>query len=175
MFSSKTKAALVWLACVYVIYHFTSTLKAEWHFIDNVDLIIHEAGHMVFMPFGQFIMVLGGSLLQVLVPIMFFVYFYRAKQHFSQAVMLLWIAVNLFYIGLYASDAIKMELPLLGGDGVAHDWNYLLMESKLIAQTKLVSDIIYFAGLVNIFFAAYIAFAHYKDPDPPAKIFTNQI
>lgn len=38
----------------------------EWHLIDGVNLVIHEAGHIVFMPFGEFIMIAGGSLFQII-------------------------------------------------------------------------------------------------------------
>jgi hypothetical protein len=34
----------------------------EFRFLDNVDLVPHEAGHMLFSWFGEFIMVLGGTM-----------------------------------------------------------------------------------------------------------------
>ena len=37
-------------------------------FIHGIDLIFHEAGHVIFGFFGQFLAVLGGSLMQVLIP-----------------------------------------------------------------------------------------------------------
>lgn len=163
MFNSKTKAVLVWLSCIYCFYYLQGALKQDWHFIDNVDLIIHEAGHLIFMPFGEFLTVAGGSLLQVILPIIFFIYFHKEKQYFSQAVMLLWVAINLFNVGVYASDALKMQLPLLGGENSGHDWNYLLLQTRLINQTKLVSDLIFFSGIVNVLFAAYLAFTHMND------------
>jgi len=39
----------------------------QWHFIDGVNLLIHEAGHIIFMPFGEFISIAGGSLFQLIV------------------------------------------------------------------------------------------------------------
>ena len=38
-------------------------------FIHSVNLVFHEAGHVLFRPFGDFMTVLGGSLLQLLVPL----------------------------------------------------------------------------------------------------------
>ena len=35
--------------------------------IDNVDHVIHEAGHVFFSLFGKFIYTLGGSLMQVII------------------------------------------------------------------------------------------------------------
>ncbi|MCU0238694.1 MAG: hypothetical protein MUC29_04560 [Pyrinomonadaceae bacterium] len=34
-------------------------------FLDFIDLPIHETGHLLFRPFGEFMMVAGGTLFQV--------------------------------------------------------------------------------------------------------------
>src|ERR1700755_2634051 len=86
----------------------------RWHFIDGVNLIIHEAGHVVFMPFGEFITVAGGSLFQLIVPAAFALYFYRRGQLFSAALVLFWLGQSLLNVAVYAGDALKVELPLLG-------------------------------------------------------------
>src|SRR5438309_8047992 len=39
------------------------------NFLHLVLLPFHEAGHVIFRPFGTFIMILGGSLGQLLMPI----------------------------------------------------------------------------------------------------------
>ena len=44
-------------------------------FLHLPDLIFHEAGHVIFSPLGQFMSVLGGSLLQFLVPVILAVSF----------------------------------------------------------------------------------------------------
>ena len=36
----------------------------DWRLIDGVNLVIHEAGHILFMPFGEFVMIAGGPLFQ---------------------------------------------------------------------------------------------------------------
>jgi hypothetical protein len=49
-------------------------------FLHRVDLVFHEAGHILFIPFGSFMSILGGSLLQILVPLIFtaaFLIYYR--------------------------------------------------------------------------------------------------
>jgi hypothetical protein len=60
---------------VYGLYY----LFVPDHFglIDSVDLAIHETGHIVFGPFGEFVGTLGGTLLQLLFPATFAVYFWR--------------------------------------------------------------------------------------------------
>ncbi len=65
-------AGLYFLWCAYDPY--------QWHLIDGVNLVIHEAGHIIFMPFGEFMMIAGGSLFQVIMPAAFAGYFFYHKQ-----------------------------------------------------------------------------------------------
>ncbi len=52
----------------------------QWHLIDGVNLVNHEAGHLIFSPFGEFLMIAGGSLFKVIMPALFVGYFwYQGK------------------------------------------------------------------------------------------------
>jgi hypothetical protein len=121
-----------------------------WIFLNNADLIIHEAGHVIFWPFGAFMHILGGSLNQVLVPIIFVVYFYTQKQFYSAALTLFWVGENLIYVATYAGDAVKMQLPLLGGDNVIHDWNWLLTYTGQLNHTDQIAGTIKTLGILTI-------------------------
>ena len=103
-----------------------------WDLLDDVDLAIHEAGHIVFSPFGDVVGALGGSLFQTLVPAVFVAYFLRARQRFAAAITMGWVAVNLVNVSRYISDARAQELPLLGGENVIHDWWYVLISWDLL-------------------------------------------
>src|SRR3954468_7030584 len=96
---------------------------ADWRFVDNFNLVIHEAGHILFMPFGQFMTIAGGSLFQVIVPAAFAVYFYYQEKYYSSALVLFMVGESLINVSVYAGDAVTMQLPLLGGDDSIHDWN----------------------------------------------------
>jgi hypothetical protein len=143
------------LICGYFLYcGFTPT---EWHFIDNVNLIFHEAGHTIFMFFGDFIHVAMGSGFQILLPLLISVYFYFNDQKTSAAITLGWVGQNLVNVSVYARDAIAMELPLLGGDGVMHDWNYLLNELHVLKYTPVIAHTIYGLGMTIIFSSLLLA------------------
>jgi len=96
----------------------------RFRLLDSVDLTIHEAGHIFFGPFGDAIGALGGTLLQLLLPLAFVVYFWRRADRYAAAVVLFWVAQNLWNIARYIADARAQQLPLVGGG--EHDWNYLL-------------------------------------------------
>lgn len=148
----RFKLTIAILASLYFLY--CATDVAQWHFIDNANLLVHEGGHMVFMPFGQFMYVLGGSLMQVLLPALFVIYFYWRDEMYSAALVLFWVGENLLNVSNYAADALKMQLPLLFGDDSIHDWNWLLFETHQLRHTDTIALIIRLLGTLTIITAA---------------------
>ena len=130
----------------------------QWHLIDGANLLIHEAGHLVFMPFGEYLMIAGGSLLQVIMPALFVFYFYRNKKAYSAALVMLWVGESILNVSVYAGDSIKMQLPLLGGQDSVHDWNYLLDGAGLLAATPKIEMLIRLGGTLVIMSGLYWAF-----------------
>ena len=84
--------------------------------VDMANLVFHEAGHILFLPFGSFLKSLGGSLTQVLIPIVCMVTF-LLKNHdrYAAAVALWWAGENLVDLAPYVADARALQLVLLGG------------------------------------------------------------
>lgn len=117
-----------------------------WRFIDGVNLLLHEAGHPLFSFFGEFAMVAGGTLMQLLFPLAFVVYFHRSRQPFGAAVSLAWLGESLFNVARYAADARARVLPLLGGDEVGHDWVYMLGHLGMLHRDLSVAHGIRVAG-----------------------------
>jgi hypothetical protein len=144
--NKPTRILLVVLTCTYFWYY--AHTYTEWHFIDSANLIFHEAGHAIFFFLGQFIQVLMGSGLQVLLPFFISIYFFLHEQKVSGALCLLWVGQNLLNVSVYAGDAINMNLNLLGGDSVIHDWNYLLSTSGLLKYTNIAALSIYDLGIL---------------------------
>ncbi len=143
------------------IYFFNAAYASEtWHIIDNVNLVIHEAGHTITMFFGEFIYIAGGSLLQIIFPLLFAFYFWRRSEVISTGIMLLWTGESMVGVGIYAADAIDMQLPLLGGDGVIHDWNYLLTHTGLLAHAHGIGAGIISVGYVVMSIAVLLVLTH---------------
>ncbi len=127
-------------------------------FLDNVDLPIHETGHLLFRILGEFIGIAGGSLFQVILPAVFVGYFIWQRSYYSAAIVLLWVGQSILNVWVYAADAVVMQLVLTSGftgsEGSFHDWNYLLTATGLIDSTKTVAGIIRFIGTVTILTAS---------------------
>lgn len=132
----------------------------EGTFLDRVDLIAHEAGHLLFGYFGEFVMVIGGTIGQLLVPAGFAVYFVTRREFFSSSVAVFWVGQNLLNISVYVKDAAAMELPLVnigGGDGI-HDWNWLLLKFNVLAWDQTIGTFVYLLGVLNIGIAVLLGF-----------------
>lgn len=124
--------------------------RGEYGLIDNVDLVIHEAGHLFFKFFGNYIYTLGGTLMQIILPSIILFYFFRNEYRTGMQFSLLWLGQNFINISVYAADAQARRLPLLGGNKVYHDWHYLLSEIGMLQYDAEVGY--FFFGIAILLF-----------------------
>lgn len=106
--------------------------------LDHFTLLIHEGGHGIFRIFGSFIYTLGGSLMQILIGLLFIYYFYSNKKKLGVQISLVYLGENFLNISKYAADAQAQRLPLLGGNKVYHDWNFLLNKMNILEYDQTV-------------------------------------
>lgn len=120
-------------------------------FMHLINLPFHEAGHLFFMPFGRFMMFLGGSLGQILIPLVCLMTFLmKTRDPFAAAVALWWTGENFLDIAPYINDARTLDLVLLGGvtgketDG--HDWENILSMLGLLTWDHRLAQTASFVG-----------------------------
>ncbi len=149
---SRPKLALAVVASLY--FFWCAYDPSQWHLIDGVNLVIHEAGHLIFSPLGEFMMIAGGSLFQVIMPSLFVGYFWYQEKYYSGALVLFWVGQSILNVSVYAGDAVALQLPLLGGQDSMHDWNYLLESLGLLRSTGQIGGAIRLLGTIVIALAA---------------------
>lgn len=130
-FLNTVKPWIVSIILIPICWYLVAS-RGHYTWIDNADLVIHEAGHGVFMFFGKFIYTLGGTLMQIILPSIIAWYFFRNSYRTGVQVALLWLGQNLINISVYAADASARRLPLLGGNKVYHDWHYILGQLNIL-------------------------------------------
>ncbi len=148
-------------------------------FMHNILLPFHEAGHVLFMPFGEFMNILGGSLFQVLMPlIVAAVILWKNRDPFGAAIGIWWCGVSFIDLAPYIYDAKDPQLMLLSGqtgeDG-PHDWIYLLGTFGKINQSPLYGSLTHKLGIVimlaGVVAAAFVLWrtwrARDESPVPP--------
>ena len=119
-------------------------------FMHNILLPIHEAGHILFMPFGEFMTILGGSLFQVLFPLIIAgALLWTNRDACGAAIGCWWASVSLIDVSPYIYDAKEPQLVLLGGhtgeDG-PHDWIYLLDEFGKVDRSQVYGAWVHHLG-----------------------------
>jgi hypothetical protein len=122
--------------------------------LSDIDLAIHEFGHMLFMPFGipilgHTMVILGGSLTQVAFPFIFAAYFLqkntdgKRRDIFAAMVCVWWTAINLLDVAIYCADSRAGQLMLLDGltgqESDGHDWNNLLTTWGLLDHDTVIA------------------------------------
>ncbi len=99
-------------------------------FIHGPLLLFHEAGHVLFRPLGEWMTVAGGTLMQLLMPLLLMLaLLLKNRDPFGAAIGLWLLGVSLLDVAPYMYDALQPQLMLLSGttgEEGGHDWIHLL-------------------------------------------------
>ncbi|HEX6309371.1 MAG TPA: hypothetical protein VFZ69_14340 [Longimicrobiales bacterium] len=114
-------------------------MRAPGGLLHGSLLIFHEAGHVLFMPFGEFVTVLGGSLFQLMVPAFLIAYFAYRRDGFAAAFAGLYLAASFADVAIYIADARAGDLPLIGAERSNHDWTFLLIQLKALDRDTAIA------------------------------------
>jgi hypothetical protein len=122
-------------------------------FMDLVFLPIHEGGHLLFGFLGnETLMVMGGTILQLFVPLAIAVYFVFKRHLTGAAFAAFFFFENFLQIGTYMADARAQQLPLVsigGGEGI-HDWGYLFAKLGVINQDVTIGKTVRALGWLGM-------------------------
>lgn len=128
--------AIAWIVAYFLFLCYALADRSGFLFIDNANLMIHEVGHPLFGMFGYTLMILGGTLSELLVPLGCAAYFFFKREVPGFAFCVFWFFENFLYIGVYMADARAQALPLVGsGD---HDWAILFGQWGLLMQDQKI-------------------------------------
>lgn len=125
----------------------------------NINLVFHEAGHVLFRPGGRTAMLLGGSLFQVLLPLLLMGCFLQLNRDaFGASLCLWWAGQSLMDVAPYIADARALRLPLLGVGAAAdspgmHDWANLLRPRGWLRYDTTIAFWVDLAGTVLVLLA----------------------
>lgn len=138
-------ALWTWLAFYALFLIYALAARGGYLLIDNVNLVVHEAGHALFGWFGETLGLMGGTIFQLLVPLLLAVYFLFLRQATATAFCSFFFFENFLPIATYMADARAQELPLVtvgGGDYVEHDWFTMLSRVGLLEwDTRLAMGV----------------------------------
>lgn len=145
-------------------YSYPFPLNVVHLFVDNFLLIMHEAGHTFFSFLGiRFITILGGSLLQILLPLAIVGYFWINRKKIGIQLSLALLGFSWLDVAIYASDGSARQLPLIGGLGKeSHDWYNLLIRMDSL-EYDITFGIAFFIIGILCYLAALLIPVFYKE------------
>ncbi len=135
--------ALLPLCALFAFGEYTYSPNPLIALVRAFNLIVHEAGHVVFRFFGDTLHTAGGSILQVALPALFVYQGVYWNRRAGTQLALLLLGQNVVDVSVYAADAQARALPLLGGEAVFHDWHRLLSTFGLLDATPVIASLLY--------------------------------
>lgn len=123
----------LWIAISAVCALFAIILLDDDGFVlllDHANLAFHEAGHIFFGLLGSTLGLYGGTLGQLVFPVVAMFSFLRRRQAIGFALSGVWLFENFLNIARYMADARAQLLPLVGGG--EHDWYHILSRWGLL-------------------------------------------
>ena len=97
-----------------------------WSLPDTVNLPVHETGQLLFAPNGDTLAVLGGTLLQLFLPLSFAFYFTLRRDEHASSVCVWWVGQNLVGISRFMAGTAGLAWPQLGGG--PQEWQLLFTQ-----------------------------------------------
>ncbi len=143
-------------------------------FAHRTVILFHEAGHLIFRPFGEFVTYLGGTLGQLLMPIGLMVALIRQNSDsFGASLAFWWLGVSLLDVAPYMYDALHPQLMLISGltgaDGGDHDWMYLFGRLGQLQNAQRIGEATKAIGMLVVLSAnlwgAYLLYRQYPQID----------
>jgi hypothetical protein len=144
---------------------------ARW--FDLVFVPIHEGGHLLLAWFGKWLMVAGGTLLQLFVPVALAVYFAFQRQLPGTAFCAFFACEQLLPIGTYMADSRTQSLDYVtvGDPELAeHDWAYLFSHAGVLEHDTQIGAAVRLIGWVGMLVVvAWLVWRAWPPKNAPAS------
>jgi hypothetical protein len=146
-------AAIGWLVFYAVMLFSVATGGTISHLVDLVFLPIHEGGHLLFRFFGEWIMVAGGTFLQLFVPFALALYFAFRRQVPGTAFCAFFFFEQFLPVAIYMADARCqcLEYVTVGDpDQAIHDWFYLFSSVGVVDHDTQIAAVVRGLGWIGM-------------------------
>ncbi|MGA2628680.1 MAG: hypothetical protein ABSG54_00575 [Terriglobia bacterium] len=159
--SKVTRAA--WVGFYILFLGYAALTHSESLFIDPVFVPIHEGGHLLFGWFGVWPGVLGGTALQLGVPLALAVFFIFQRQLPGTAICIFFCFENFLGIATYMADSLAQQGNYVtvgaGGDTI-HDWFFIFSNLGLLDHFLLIARLTRILGWLGMI--ATVAWLAYR-------------
>jgi|SRR6267378_954343 len=162
---------LAWMAFYVLLLLFLAAHFSGLTLLDNVHLVTHEAGHLLFSWLGQTLELWGGTIFQLLVPALLVVAFVVRRELPGVVFCSIAFFHSLTGVATYMSDALRRELPLVTvgapADEAQHDWVRIFGSLGVLPHAIQIGNtirLIAWAGLVLTL--VWFSLRYYRQENP---------
>ncbi|MBZ5526105.1 MAG: hypothetical protein LAP21_28125 [Acidobacteriia bacterium] len=117
---------IAWMAFYLLLLFYLAAHFSGLTLLDNIHLVTHEAGHLLFSWMGETPELWGGTILQLLVPALLAAAFALRRELAGTVFCAVAFFHSLTGVATYMIDALRHELPLVTvgapADEAQHDW-----------------------------------------------------
>ena len=159
-----------WLAFYGIFLLYALTNKTGYLIIDYVFVPIHEGGHLLFSYFGHTLMVAGGTILQLGVPLLLAIYFVFQRQLTGVAFCAFFFFENFLNVATYMADSRKMELQYVTvGDPefAEHDWLTMFTQMGVLEYDTKIAVVVRMLGWLGMIAVVVWLWGRTKPSDRP--------
>jgi hypothetical protein len=146
-------ARIGWLVFYGLFLLYALANKSGYLYIDYVFVPIHEGGHLLFSYFGHTLMVAGGTILQLGVPLMLAVYFAVRRQVPGTAFCSFFFFENFLNVATYMADSRRMALQYVtvgDPDLAEHDWQTLFSQWGVLQYDTKIAAVVRAVGWLGM-------------------------
>lgn len=144
----RDASSLAALALVLVLGFLTAHLLIRGNgtpLVHALNTAIHRLGHAMSGWAGESGHLLGGTVLQLLIPAgLAALLRWKLDQPLATLACVWWLGDNLVHIGSYLGDAIHRGAPIAGD---VHAWEYLMRRWDLAAHAERMGQILHWSGV----------------------------
>lgn len=137
--------------------------------LDQASLAFHEAGHPAIGILSERLMVYGGSIFQLLFPLLVCHHFKKRGEALGFVFGLGWLSTALHSMGVYIADARAQALPLVGNGDRLHDWAEILGRWGLLEWDKALGSLAAGASWIALLAAAWLLRGLWPEGGPRAR------
>jgi hypothetical protein len=122
-------------------------------YFDLVFVPIHEGGHLLFSWLGKWLMVAGGTLLQLFAPFALAVYFAFRRQLAGTAFCAFFFFEQLLPVATYMADSRSQSLTYVtvgDPDMAEHDWAYLFASVRMLEHDTQIAAVVRSVGWIGM-------------------------
>ncbi len=147
-------ALWAWVSFYIVVLWGAATGGGLARWFDLVFVPVHEGGHLLFGWFGsKWLMVAGGTLLQLLVPLALAVYFAFRRELLGTAFCAFFFFEQFLPVATYMADARSQSLTYVtvgDPDLAEHDWFYLFSQAGVVDHDTQIGAAVRILGWIGM-------------------------